>query len=162
MSSGGRTWVAVHISARVREQQWPLDNWAEVIAELTATGVGAMIVWAPGPAADPRHPGDDEKAARLIASLGENTLVVPARTATLEDLIAVLTLCRAFVGADGGAMHVAAALRLPVLALFEKKKSRWHPWRVPQELIASQTGDVSTISPGQVMEAWRRLASRIA
>ena len=52
----------------------------------------------------------------------------------LADLIAAFALCDAFICADGGAMHLAAALGLPTVALFENlesKKRRWHPWQVP-------------------------------
>ena len=37
-----------------------------------------------------------------------------------------------FIGADGGAMHLAAALRLPIVAFFDNLENhgrRWHPSR---------------------------------
>jgi ADP-heptose:LPS heptosyltransferase len=160
-----RPWVAVHISARERERQWPVEKWNDVIAQLTATGVGVVLIWAPGPESDPRHPGDDEKASRVLAAAKDNPLVRAAPTTTLDDLIAVLRLCHAFVGADGGAMHIAAALGLPMAALFEGvvlKKYRWYPWHVPHELVASETRDITAISAAQLTEAWQRLTSRVA
>jgi ADP-heptose:LPS heptosyltransferase len=85
-------------------------------------------LWAPGPADDPRHPGDDARAAAIAAGAGADVALVPAKTESLEDLVAVLSLCEAFIGPDGGAMHIAAGLKLPVLALFENlpyKKRHW-------------------------------------
>jgi heptosyltransferase III len=87
------------------------------------------------------------------------------KTETLEALAAVLSWCRAFVGADGGAMHVAARLGLPVVALFENllyKKHHWHPWRVPYEMVCPDTRDIADIPVERVGEAWLRLASRTA
>lgn len=165
LCSGERPWIAVHISARKREQQWPLDKWRELVAQLTASGAGVVIVWAPGPADDPRHPGDDEKASALLASMLDRRLVRGAPTGTLEDLIAVLGLCRGFIGADGGAMHVAAALGLPVAALFEglvSTRYRWYPWRVPHEVLVSPQREISAITPAQVMTAWQNVLNRVA
>jgi heptosyltransferase III len=159
-----RPWVAVHISARERERQWPVEKWNDLITGLTATGAGVVLIWAPGPESDPRHPGDDEKASRVLAASKGSALVRGAPTATLDDLIAVLRLCHAFVGADGGAMHIAAALGLPMVALFEgvvNKRYRWHPWRVPHELLASHTRVIADIGVAELMEAWGRLTSRV-
>ncbi len=159
-----RPWVAVHISAREPERQWPLERWPEFIGRLTSSGVGVLLIWAPGPQSDPRHPGDDKRAAQVLGALAGNPLVRGAPTATLDELIGVLSLCQAFIGADGGAMHIAAALGLPMVALFEGvvlKKYRWHPWRVPYELVASTTREIADITAGQLMEAWQRLTSRV-
>lgn len=164
LADRARSWVAVHISARERERQWPLERWRELIGRLAATGVGVLVVWSPGLQSDPRHPGDDEKAAWLFSHFSADSLLRAAPTQSLDELIALLSLCRAFVGADGGALHIAAALGLPVVGLYEgvvRKKDRWHPWRVPHEALASQTREVTGISVEQLMEAWRRLTSRV-
>jgi ADP-heptose:LPS heptosyltransferase len=123
--------------------------------------VDLLLLWSPGQADDPRHPGDDAKAAAIQRAVS----IVAARTDNLADLIAVLSLCRAFVGADGGAMHIAAGLGLPTVALFENlesKKRRWYPWRVPYELVAPQTRDIADITISQVTEAWQRLCRSTA
>jgi ADP-heptose:LPS heptosyltransferase len=73
----------------------------------------------------------------------------------------VLSLCRGFIGADGGAMHLAAGLGLPVVALFENvayKKRHWHPWRVPHEIVCPEAGEVADIPVEAVLQAWHRLA----
>jgi ADP-heptose:LPS heptosyltransferase len=159
-----RPWVAVHISAREPERQWPAAQWSELIRGLASTGVGVLVVWAPGPESDPRHPGDDDKAARVLAAAADNPLIQGAPTRTIGELIGLLSLCQGFVGADGGAMHVAAALGLPMAVLFEglgTKPNRWHPWKVPYELLASRTRNVSDVSAAQLLEAWRLLAQRL-
>ena len=156
-----RPWVAVHISARKAACQWPAKSWIELIAQLTSSGTGVVLVWAPGSENNPRHPGDDEKAVRVLAGVRASPLVRSAPTADLEDLIAVLTLCQAFVGSDGGAMHIAAALGLPVVAIFDSVAStrdRWHPWGVPYEIVHSRRSDIADTSVAEVVEAWQRLA----
>ena len=156
-----RLWVGVHISARETTRHWPVSHWIELITRLCATAdTGIVLLWAPGSADDPRHPGDDEKAEEILRQAGRAS-ILPAATCSLSDLIAVLSLCDAFIGADGGAAHIAAALRLPMVALFENlegKKRRWYPWRVPYELVAPATRDISDITVEQVLHAWQRLA----
>ena len=159
LASANRT-IALHISAREPSRMWPTERFISLARVLAADGVTVVLVWAPGAADDARHPGDDERAA-LIA---RGAPVWQARTESLGDLIAVLSLCQAFIGADGGAMHLAAGLRLPIVALFENlpsKKRRWHPWQVPYEMVCPETRDVADIPVEAVANAWERLAPSI-
>lgn len=162
LQSADRACVALHISAREASRVWETDRWIELARKMAASQkVDLLLLWSPGQADDPRHPGDDAKAAAIQRAVS----IVAARTDNLADLIAVLSLCRAFVGADGGAMHIAAGLGLPMVALFENlesKKRRWYPWRVPYELVAPQTRDIADITISQVTEAWQRLCRSTA
>jgi len=91
-------------------KQWPPDRVAAVIAALHARGVTAVLVGAPA----------DRGTARAIeSSLPPGTPVVDlvGRT-TLRQLVGVVARCAAFVSNDSGAMHVAAALGVPLTAIF--------------------------------------------
>lgn len=156
-----RRWIAVHVSAREEERRWPAERWAHLIAGLLSqTSNGVLLLWSPGAADNPSHPGDDDKAADILARLQRNPGVIAAPTASLADLIAVLSLCRGFVGADGGAMHLAAALGLPIVALFEERKiRRWHPWKVPYEMVVTPTGQIADIAVQEVLQAAARAAA---
>lgn len=161
LPAGERRWVAVHISAREPGRIWPAENFVALIRSLDSN---VVLLWAPGPADDPRHPGDDARAAAIAMQAGPGVKLLPAKTESLEDLAAVLSLCRAFIGPDGGALHMAAGLGLPVVALFENlpyKKRHWYPWQVPYEMVSPETKDISDIRVDQVVEAWTRLAGRI-
>jgi len=161
-----RRWIALHISARKPDKTWPAERFVEMAKRLSAEpATGILLLWSPGPADDPRHPGDDARAANIAAAVGAGVLLVPARTESLEDLIAALSLCRAFIGSDGGAMHIAAGLGLPIVALFENiasKQSHWHPWRVPYEIVSPDGGDFSAIPVDRVEQAWYRLSGRVS
>lgn len=161
-----RRWVGLHISARKASKTWPTERFVELAQRLSADQtVGIVLLWSPGPAEDPRHPGDDARAAAMASAVGAGVVLVPARTESLEDLIAVLSLCHAFIGSDGGAMHIAVGLGLPVVAFFENiasKMRHWHPWRVPHEIVSPQTADFSGIPVDQVSQAWNRLCARLS
>jgi heptosyltransferase III len=158
---GPQRGVAVHISAREPGRVWQTEKWLALIRRLDA---GVMLLWSPGGGADPKHPGDDARAAAIANEAGPGVALLPANTGHLADLAAALSLCRAFIGADGGAMHVAAGLGLPVVALFENlpyKKRHWHPWQVPYEMVSPDTRDIADIPLERVVEAWRRLAKSL-
>lgn len=164
LPAGARRCIALHISARKPDKVWPAERFLELAQRLSRDeDAGIVLLWSPGPAEDPRHPGDDARAAAIATGAGAGLRLLPAKTESLEDLIAVLSLCRAFIGADGGAMHLAAGLGLPIVALFEdiaSNKRHWHPWRVPHELVSPGKGDFSDIPVDRVAEAWTRLAAR--
>jgi ADP-heptose:LPS heptosyltransferase len=157
-------WLAVHISGRVPGKVWPTYRFIELVKRLSDNkSTGIVLLWAPGAADDPRHPGDDAKAAAIASAAGAGVMLLPAKTATLEDLIAVLSLCHAFIGPDGGAMHIAAGLGLRVVALFENlpyQERHWHPWQVPYEIVMAETRDIADIPVDRVVQAWSRLAVR--
>jgi len=157
-----RPWVAVHLSARDPTRAWPADKFVSLIRRLDC---GVVLIWAPGHADDPRHPGDDEKAAAVATQASPRPGLVPVRTASVEDLTAVLSLCDGFIGVDGGAMHLAAGLGLPIVALFENlphSKRHWRPWGPSHEVVSPESGPISGISVDQVLEAWQRLPARAA
>ena len=156
----GSGWTAVHISTRVPDRRWPAERWVEFIRRLGADARVALM-WAPGAQGDPRHPGDDAVAAAILQQV--KAVAVP--TPEVADLVAALSLCDAFVGVDGGAMHLAAGLGVRTVALFENdadKQSRWRPWQVASEVVAPRSGSIADISVEQVREAWARLAARSA
>lgn len=165
LSQAGRRWVAVHISAREPGRVWPEERYAALIDRLGERhNVGVVLLWAPGAPDDARHPGDNGRAATILERTRKRAPVVAAPTHSLEDLAAVLSLCQAFVGPDGGAMHMAAGVGLPVIALFENhpyKKRHWYPWGVPYEMVCPPTRDIADIEVDAVEQAWAALEKRL-
>ncbi len=147
--------VGLHVSARKPSQRWPAERFAELALRLRAReDVGFMLLWAPGSQNNPLHPGDDEKAAAILATTRDLPIVgIP--TQRLEQLIAAIARCDAFVCGDGGAMHVAAGLGKPVVALFgQSSPERWHPWGVPHVVLRRPDGaDVAGIGADEVAAA---------
>jgi heptosyltransferase-3 len=162
--ASGKQWIALHISARERIRLWPVEKFVELAGVLGRQGLGIVLLWAPGAEDDPRHPGDDERAAAIATRLGTDVALIPAKTTRLDELIAILSLCRTFIGIDGGAMHLAAGLGLPIVGLFEgiaSKQHHWHPWQVPHEVVAPPGRAIAEVSVDQVAQAWARLSARL-
>lgn len=138
--------VGINISARKPSQQWPAANFIALINRLTSQ-YRCVLYWSPGANDASGHPGDDEKAYKILQACASDSLVgLP--TATLNELICALDLQDIFITADGGAMHLAAALGKPVIALFgDSDPEQWRPWAVPQRIIHPASRDVRDISP---------------
>ena len=80
----------------------------------------------------------------------------------LGNLIAGLSLVDGVITPDGGAMHLAAALGKPVVALFgDSPVTRWRPWGVACEIVQAVSGDVADMPVSDVLTAWNRLAPRV-
>ncbi|MBM3116539.1 glycosyltransferase family 9 protein [Jeongeupia naejangsanensis] len=152
---------ALQLSARKLKQRWPVERFAELATRIAAAGPCKLVLlWSPGAADDPRHPGDDDKAAQLVAACPGLPLV-PVRTTSLAELKAAMQLCDQVITADGGAMHVAAGLGKPVVALFgNSNAAAWAPWGVPHEILQTEARDVNTLGAETVFAAHRRLLER--
>ena len=149
-------WLALHLSAREKTRQWPAKKFIELIEKLARfPQLGFALFWSPGSEDNPKHPGDDDKAAEILRCTKLHP-VVAINTVRLDELIAGIAVCNVFIGADGGAMHVAAGLGLPIVALFENsdfKRTHWHPWKVDHRLLQPSTFAVSDIEVDAVDRA---------
>jgi heptosyltransferase-2 len=110
LPAGGRLVGFAPGAAYGHAKRWPPARVARVIAGLAAYGAAAVIV---GAAAD----RDTARAIESALPAGTRAVDLVGRT-TLRQLVGVLARCAAFVSNDSGAMHVAAALGVPLTAIF--------------------------------------------
>ncbi|MFL6714368.1 MAG: glycosyltransferase family 9 protein [Sulfurifustis sp.] len=150
--------LGVHISARKPTNRWPTERFVALMRRLHAEhGFGFMLFWAPGDAADPRHPGDDAKAREILSALSD-VPVVPYPTQRLDQLIAGLSICERVICSDGGAMHIAAALRKPILCFFGNSgATRWRPWGTSHVLLQPDSLDAGDVSVDEAFAGFQRL-----
>ncbi len=87
-------------------KQWPAERYGEVAKRLSEDGVRCLINYGPG----------EEALAHAAAasSAGSATLI----SLSLTGLIAFTRRAALFIGGDTGPMHLAAALAVPVVAIF--------------------------------------------
>jgi heptosyltransferase-2 len=95
-------------------KRWPPDRVGQLARELARDGIRPVLVGA----------GDDVETAREVvrsaerAGLPMGALIDLAGRTSLGQLIGIVSRCAAFVSNDSGAMHLAAALDVPVTAIF--------------------------------------------
>ncbi len=107
----GRTRVAVGAGASYGSAKcWPPERFAEALNKLTAATNDADVVLF-GTA------GEAAVCAAILAGLRKPAINLTGKT-PIAQLPALLSRCDLFVGNDSGAMHVAAAVGLPIVAIF--------------------------------------------
>lgn len=153
--------IGLHISARRPAQRWPAERFAALAERLHGEHhVSVALMWSPGAANHPTHPGDDEKAQQILARVGTRARLVAYPTERLQQLIGALAACDAVICSDGGASHVAAALGKPTLCFFgDSPAERWRPWGVPLRLIQPETKTVADVTVDEAVAAFTSLSA---
>jgi heptosyltransferase-2 len=90
-------------------KEWPPGHYARVIDALAERdGVECVLVGAPA----------ERALCDRVAAQSRHGALVAAGETSVGEMVALLSLCQGFAGNDSGAMHVAAALGIPTVALF--------------------------------------------
>ncbi|MFZ1139219.1 MAG: glycosyltransferase family 9 protein [Candidatus Sulfotelmatobacter sp.] len=87
-------------------KRWPAERYGEVARKLAQQGICPLLNYGPGE--------EDLFHAALAASGG----AAKPTKGTLTELIALTRRAKLFIGGDTGPLHLAAALRVPVVAIF--------------------------------------------
>jgi heptosyltransferase-1 len=87
-------------------KRWPAERYGQVARRLAENGVKSLINFGPG----------EEPLMRAVESAGEGA--AQGIACSLAELIALTRRARLFIGGDTGPMHLAAALGIPVVAIF--------------------------------------------
>jgi heptosyltransferase-1 len=87
-------------------KRWPAERYGEVARGLARAGLCPLINYGPGE--------EDLFRAVLAASGG----TARPTKGSVTELIALTRRARLFIGGDTGPLHLAAALRVPVVAIF--------------------------------------------
>jgi len=88
---------------------WPAERYAALADGLIAACDADVIVFG--------APQEKEMAERIVRSMQRRAINLAGVT-SIGELPALLGACRLFVGNDSGAMHVGAAVGLPVVGIF--------------------------------------------
>lgn len=149
--------VGIQITSRKPGNRWSVNHFAELARQVCLVhDRKCLLLWSPGDARTATHPGDDEKAQQLL-DLASNAFEARP-TASVEELIPVLQECRVLITPDGGAMHLAAAMGIRVVAFFgQSDPRRWRPWTPRAKVLQSPSESVDDISVEEVMQAYQGL-----
>jgi heptosyltransferase II len=88
---------------------WPPERFAEALNKLTDASDDDVILFG--------TTGEAAVSTAILARLRKPAIDLTGKTPIVE-LPALLSRCNLFIGNDSGAMHVAAAVGLPVVAIF--------------------------------------------
>jgi heptosyltransferase-1 len=122
-------------------KQWPSERYGEVAQALARQGLRPIINFGPR----------EEALAKVAEAASAGT--AQALSFSVGELIALMRRARLFIGGDTGPMHLAAALHVPVVALFgPTDPERNGPYRTPSLVLrnpASATSLSHRMEPDQ-------------
>jgi lipopolysaccharide heptosyltransferase I len=87
-------------------KRWPAERYGQVARDLAKCGLQSVLNYGPG----------EEDLARTAETASEGA--ARAFQCSISELIALTRRAELFVGGDTGPLHLAAALRVPVVAIF--------------------------------------------
>ena len=131
LAKGG--YLHLHPASRWQFKCWPAQKTAELIDQLQAQGERVVVSAAP-----------DKQELDLVArirELAKSPFADLSGKLSLKQLGALTGGARLFIGVDSAPMHIASAMRTPVVALFGPSgEFNWGPWRVAHRVVASDHG----------------------
>jgi heptosyltransferase-1 len=139
-------------------KQWPAERYGLVAQALAQRGIQSIINYGPR----------EESLAHDAGKASNGS--ARAMSFSVGELIALTRRARLFIGGDTGPMHLAAALRIPVVALFgPTDPARNGPFRTKNIVLRNPASPTTlthrnepdpglqAISPGEVVSAAVRL-----
>src|SRR5262249_21263555 len=123
-------------------KQWPPERYGEVAIALAQHGLRPLVNYGPG----------EEELATIVLEASEEA--AQPFSCTITELIALTRQARLFIGGDTGPLHLAAALRIPVVAIFgPTDPARNGPYGTPSVVLRSAESQsslshTSTVDPG--------------
>jgi heptosyltransferase-1 len=87
-------------------KQWPVERYGAVAKELARDGIRSLINSGPG----------EEELANAVAATSDGS--AQKISCSIAELISVTRRASLLIGGDTGPLHLAAALKIPVVAIF--------------------------------------------
>lgn len=103
-------WIALLPGARWNSKRWPVENFAQLVRSLGPVVPDAKFVILGG--------GADAPLGKAIAEGNSGKVLDLTGRTSLGEMIEWVRLTRLMITNDTGPMHIAAALRKPVVAVF--------------------------------------------
>ncbi|HKN71183.1 MAG TPA: glycosyltransferase family 9 protein [Terriglobales bacterium] len=158
LTADGNNFVILNPGAGWGAKMWPAERYGQVAKELAIDGLSLLVNFGPG----------EEELADAVEAAGEGA----ARkiSCSVSELIALTRRARLFIGGDTGPMHLAAALKIPVVAVFgPTNPARNGPFGTRSTVLRSATSmtdhtrhgepeqGLLEITAGEVIAAARKL-----
>ncbi len=129
----GRMLVGMHPGASAfknhARKKWPEASFAALIDILSSELKDSIFLLFGGP-----EEHDLRKTVRASVLNKKNVLSVDSLS--VRQASSLMMRCRLFISNDSGPMHMAAAARVPVVAIFGPTNPVWvRPWGVPHRVV---------------------------
>ena len=125
-----RSWIAMNIGARWPTKRWPLESFAAVVDQLYEARHDPLVMIG----------GSEERAfTKKLKALTKSPFIDLCGDIPLGCLPALLSTSTAMITNDSGPMHIAAALGIPVIAMFgPTSAARTGPYGTGHHVLSGQ------------------------
>jgi len=111
-------------------KQWPIDNFIKLGQFLRDTFKCRFVVFG--------APGETELGEQIKREIGLSAIDMVGKT-TLRQAAALMKKCCLYIGNDAGPMHMAAAMDIPLIALFSSScRHRFSPWGEKANVLSAE------------------------
>ncbi|MCX8111228.1 MAG: glycosyltransferase family 9 protein [Syntrophorhabdaceae bacterium] len=146
-------------------KRWGMDRYSQLIKEIRSNiGADILILWGPG---------EEKEAEALVMESGQGVYL--ACPTNIPQLFALLKRVRLYISGDTGVMHLAAAAKTPVIAIFGPTDHRINaPYGTDSIIVRKDTPCspckdrdcknrvcLDSITPDEVFEAVKTIYTRI-
>ncbi len=152
--ASGSKIIAINISAGSETRFWGIENYKSLLQKLRDLSPACSFLIL--------HKGTDRTRACEIASASPNALVPPETS--FDEFASLIKQSDILITPDTAAVHLAAAFDIPSIVLYVQSDPNlriWAPYGTLAECLVTTVDDLTTISVGQVVEAFERLQRRI-
>ena len=96
-------------------KRWPVEHYALLVTKLSEQGFQVWVL------------GSEKDHAMADSISGENKAINLCGKTRLEDSIDLLSICKSAVTNDSGLMHIAAAVDIPIVAIYGSSTPDYTP-----------------------------------
>jgi len=145
--------LGLHLSSKWLGDGWSGADIVRLLEDILAAIPGSCLVVTCGPAdrsavsamltyltqRDGLSPVDLDSETELVVSALDGRIILLGNM-SFRRWTALLSHCRLLITPDTGALHLAAALRKPIVAVYEgvdfhRSMYQWAPWKVPFRMV---------------------------
>ena len=117
------TLVAVNPGASCASKRWPAGNFAEISDKLAEKYKARILLISDS--------ANREFADKMAAKMKYEPVNLAGRT-SVGDMAALISKCKLFISNDSGPVHIASAVKVPVISIFGRNDTglspkRWGP-----------------------------------
>jgi ADP-heptose:LPS heptosyltransferase len=143
--------IAMHIGTGKIRNRWHPENFAVVASHLQKEYDARIVaIWG-------AH--EQNLGFHFLSSLDFRPIL--AKGLSLRHLAAILANCRLFIGNDSGIAHIAAAVNIPVIAIFgSNDPEEWKPVGDAFIGIRAASRQCADVSVAEVQELLKKLLER--
>lgn len=144
--TGNDVLIGFNPGASRESKRWDAAKFAQIIEEVVERHHMKALVFG--------GPSDVEPCEKVL-SLTRSPLISAVGKTTLKQFAALAARCRAFVTCDTGPMHIAAAMHVPVIAIYRPAAPKRITPYGERHVVLPRDGAAREVEVAEVMEALR-------